>query len=121
MAEIAKIRYLKNDWSYKVRSPLILSERGIFLLVFHIIYTHQTNRNVTNLCLCLVMDDVQSVQLTKEDKKADLTKCIICKKSKKNEKKLRSTRKGRDSIIDASKRLNDSLLSNISASELDYI
>ena len=49
------------------------------------------------------------MQLTKEDKKADLTKCIICKKSKKNEKKLTSTRKGRDNIIDASKRMNDSL------------
>ena len=45
MAKITKIQYRMNGWSYEVRSSLILSERGIFLLVFYIIYTPQTNRN----------------------------------------------------------------------------
>ena len=46
--KMAKCRYLKNCWSYRVGWPLILCRICIFLLVFHINYTPQINRNRYN-------------------------------------------------------------------------
>ena len=64
---------------------------------------------------------IPSIQLLKE-KKQDLKKCIIFKQNKRNgETKLTSKPNGIQKISDASKKLNDSLVANLSATELKSI
>ena len=45
LPQIAQIQDLVNDWSYEVGWYLIWTARPNFLLVFHILYTPQTNSN----------------------------------------------------------------------------
>ena len=47
-AEKPSNQYLVNGWSYEVGWPLILIRKATFLLVFHIMYTPQINRNRYN-------------------------------------------------------------------------
>ena len=48
MVTIVRTLYLKNGWSYEDDWPLNLIARPTFLLVFHIMYAHQSNRNGWN-------------------------------------------------------------------------
>ena len=67
------------------------------------------------------MSDISPIQLIKV-KKRDLKKCVICQKTKRHgETKLTSTPDGIQKISDASKILNDSLVANLSANELQSI
>ena len=43
-----KIQYLMNGWSQIIVRPLILNKICMFLLVFHTLYTSETNRNWLN-------------------------------------------------------------------------
>ena len=64
---------------------------------------------------------ISPIQLIKV-KKRDLKKCIICQQTKRHrETKLTSTPDGIQKILDASKILNDSLVVNHSANELQSI
>ena len=53
LAEKDQISYLLNHNSYEVDWPLILTKMPTFLCVFHIICTHQSNRNDWNSQFCL--------------------------------------------------------------------
>ena len=46
--KILKIQYLMNGWSLTIVRPLILIRICIFLLVFDILYTSETNRDWLN-------------------------------------------------------------------------
>ena len=46
--KILKIQYLMNGWSLIIVRPLILIKICMFLLVFHTLYTSETNRNWLN-------------------------------------------------------------------------
>ena len=47
-ADLAKIPYLVNQWSYEDDRPLILFARPTFLLMFDIMYIHQSNSTVND-------------------------------------------------------------------------
>ena len=69
-----------------------------------------------------VMNEIKAVQLSPQTgRNIDFTKCIICHKNNKTEKKLASTPKGRQKIIDASEQFGDSFMSNFSPVELNEI
>ena len=65
------------------------------------------------------VDAITLVPLPIEREK-DVNKCILCQKEKRSEKTA-STENGRKKIIDASTKMNDSILKNLNDSELNKI